>query len=161
VAASVVAGSAIVLLLAVAVLVATGHRVMIEMSDSMKPAMAAGDAIVTERILARDAKRGDVITFTDPSREGRTVTHRVVSVRDKGDRLAFHTRGDANGKGERWTIASDGTVGRVLQVVPEAGYVLNWFRRPSVRFACLTLASLLIAALVLARVWGIGAGRRA
>jgi signal peptidase I len=161
VAASVVAGSAIVLLLAVAVLVATGHRVMIEMSDSMKPAMAAGDAIVTERILARDAKRGDVITFTDPSREGRTVTHRVVSVRDKGDRLAFHTRGDANGKGERWTIASDGTVGRVLQVVPEAGYVLNWFRQPSVRFACLTLASLLIAALVLARVWGIGAGRRA
>jgi signal peptidase I len=161
VAASVVAGSAIVLLLAVAVLVATGHRVMIEMSDSMKPAMAAGDAIVTERILARDAKRGDVITFTDPSREGRTVTHRVVSVSDKGDRLAFHTRGDANGKGERWTIASDGTVGRVLQVVPEAGYVLNWFRQPSVRFACLTLASLLIAALVLARVWGIGAGRRA
>jgi signal peptidase I len=161
VAASVVAGSAIALLLAVGVLVATGHRVMIEMSDSMKPAMAAGDAIVTERILARDAKRGDVITFTDPSREGRTVTHRVVSVRDKGDRLAFHTRGDANGKGERWTIASDGTVGRVLQVVPEAGYVLNWFRQPSVRFACLTLASLLIAALVLARVWGIGAGRRA
>jgi signal peptidase I len=161
VAASVVAGSAVALLLAVAVLVATGHRVMIEMSDSMKPAMAAGDAIVTERILARDAKRGDVITFTDPSREGRTVTHRVVSVRDKGDQLAFHTRGDANGKGERWTIASDGTVGRVLQVVPEAGYVLNWFRQPSVRFACLTLASLLIAALVLARVWGIGAGRRA
>jgi signal peptidase I len=122
---------------------------------------ASGDAVVTERILARDAKHGEVITFTDPSREGRTVTHRVVSVRDQGDRLAFHTRGDANGKGERWTIASDGSVGRVLRVVPDAGYVLHWFRQPSVRFVCLTLASLLLAGLVLARVWGIGAGRRA
>ena len=159
-AASVVAGSAVALLVAVGVLVVTGHRVMIEMSDSMKPAMSAGDAIVTERILARDAKQDDVITFNDPSREGRTVTHRVVSIRDKGNGLAFHTRGDANGKGERWMIQSDGTVGRVLKVVPEAGYVLNWFRQPSVRFASLTLASLLLAGLVLARVWGIGAGRR-
>ena len=159
-AASVVAGSAVALLLAVGVLVATGHRVMIEMSDSMKPAMAAGDAIVTERIMARDAERGDVITFNDPSRDGRTVTHRVVSTREKGGRLAFHTRGDANGKGERWTIASDGTVGRVLRVVPDVGYALNWFRQPSVRFLCLTLASLLLAGLVLARVWGIGAGRK-
>jgi signal peptidase I len=161
VAASVVAGGAVALLVAVGVLVATGHRVMIEMSDSMKPAMAAGDAIVTERIAARDVKAGDVITFTDPSREGRTVTHRVVSMREQAGRLAFHTRGDANGKGERWTIASDGTVGRVLEVVPEAGYVLNWFRQPSVRFVCLTLASVLLAGLVLARVWGIGAGRQA
>jgi signal peptidase I len=161
VAASVVAGSAVALLVGVGVLVATGHRVMIEMSDSMKPAMGAGDAIVTERIPARDAERGDVITFTDPSRDGRTVTHRVISMRDGGDTLSFHTKGDANGKGERWTIASDGTVGRVSRVVPDVGYVLNWFRQPSVRFLCLTLASLLLAGLVLARVWGIGAGRRA
>jgi signal peptidase I len=161
VAASLVAGSAVVLLVVVGVLIATGHRVMIEMSDSMKPAMAAGDAIVTERIAARDAQPGDVLTFTDPSREGRTVTHRVISKREKGDRLAFHTKGDANGKGERWTIDADGTAGRVLRVVPDVGYVLNWFRQPSVRFACLTLASLLLAGLVLARVWGIGAGRKA
>jgi signal peptidase I len=161
VAASLVAGSAVVLLVVVGVLIATGHRVMIEMSDSMKPAMAAGDAIVTERIGARDAQPGDVLTFTDPSREGRTVTHRVISKREKGDRLAFHTKGDANGKGERWTIDADGTAGRVLRVVPDVGYVLNWFRQPSMRFACLTLASLLLAGLVLARVWGIGAGRKA
>jgi signal peptidase I len=159
--ASLVAGSAVALLVAVGVLVASGHRVMIEMSDSMKPAMAAGDAIVTERIAARDAKPGDVLTFTDPSRDGRTVTHRVISIREKGDLLAFHTRGDANGKGERWTIDADGNAGRVSRVVPDVGYVLNWFRQPSVRFACLTLASLLLAGLVLARVWGIGAGRKA
>jgi signal peptidase I len=161
VAASVLAGAAVALLLAVGGLVATGHRVMIEMSDSMRPEIAAGDVVVTERIAASDARKGDVITFDDPTRHGRTVTHRVVSVRERGERLAFHTKGDANGNGERWTIAADGTAGRVLTVVPELGYALDWFRRPLVRFVFLTLASVLLAGLILARVWGIGAGRRA
>jgi signal peptidase I len=161
VAASLLAGSAVTLLVGVALLVATGHRVMVDMSDSMQPAVAAGDVLVTEATAARDAKPGDIITFDDPSREGRTVTHRVVSVRERGDKLAFHTKGDANGRGERWTIAADGTAGHVQVVVPKVGYVLAWFRRPPVRFAFLTLAGMMLAGLVLARVWGIGPGRRA
>jgi signal peptidase I len=161
VAASLLAGSAVALLAVVAVLVGTGHRVMIDMSDSMQPAIAAGDVLVTEAIAARDARPGDIITFDDPQREGRTVTHRVVSVRERGETLAFHTKGDANGKGERWTIAADGTAGHVQVVIPKIGYVLNWFRQPLARFVFLTLASVLLAGLVLARVWGIGPGRRA
>jgi signal peptidase I len=161
VAASLLAGSAVALLAVVAVLVGTGHRVMIDMSDSMQPAIAAGDLLVTEAIAARDARPGDIITFDDPEREGRTVTHRVVSVRERGETLAFHTKGDANGKGERWTIAADGTAGHVQVVIPKIGYVLNWFRQPLARFVFLTLASVLLAGLVLARVWGIGPGRRA
>jgi signal peptidase I len=161
VAASLLAGSALALLAVVAVLVGTGHRVMIDMSDSMQPAIAAGDVLVTEAIAARDARPGDIITFDDPQREGRTVTHRVVSVRERGETLAFHTKGDANGKGERWTIAADGTAGHVQVVIPKIGYVLNWFRQPLARFVFLTLASILLAGLVLARVWGIGPGRRA
>ena len=46
-----------------------------------------------------------------------------------------------------------------MTVVPELGYVFDWFRRPHVRFVFLTLASVLLAGLVLARVWGIGPGR--
>ena len=159
VAATLLAGSAVTLLVGVAVLVGTGHRVMIDMSDSMQPAIAAGDVLVTEAIAARDARPGDIITFDDPHRDGRTVTHRVVSVRERGDDLAFHTKGDANGKGERWTIDADGTAGHVQVVIPKVGYVLNWFRQPVARFLFLTLASVLLAGLVLARVWGIGPGR--
>lgn len=161
VAATLLAGSAVTLLVVVAVLVSTGHRVMVDMSDSMQPAIAAGDVVVTEAIAARDARPGNIITFDDPVREGRTMTHRVVSVREQGDKLAFHTMGDANGKGERWTIAADGTAGRVQVVIPKVGYVLNWFRQPPGRFLFLTLSSVLLAGLVLARVWGIGPGRRA
>jgi signal peptidase len=159
VAASLLAGSAVLLLVGVSVLAATGHRVMIDRSDSMQPAIAAGDVLVTEAIAARDARPGDIITFDDPHRDGRTMTHRVVSVRERGDQLAFHTKGDANGKGERWTVAADGTAGLVQVVVPKVGYVLNWFTLPAVRFIFLTLASVLLAGLLLARVWGIGPGR--
>jgi signal peptidase I len=161
VAATLLAGSAVTLLVGVAVLVGTGHRVMIDMSDSMQPAIAAGDVLVSEAIAARDARPGDIITFDDPRRDGRTVTHRVVSVRERGDQLAFHTKGDANGKGERWTIAADGTAANVQIVIPKVGYVLNWFRQPGVRFIFLTLASIVLAAIFLARVWGIGPRKRA
>lgn len=161
VAATLLAGGAVTLLVIVGMLVATGHRVMTDMSDSMQPAIAAGDVLVTEAIAARDARPGDIITFDDPVRDGRTMTHRVVSVREQGGKLAFHTKGDANGKGERWTIAADGTAGHVQVVIPKVGYVLNWFGRPPVRFILLTLASVLLAGLVLARVWGVGPGRRA
>jgi signal peptidase I len=161
VAATLLAGSAVTLLVGVAVLMGTGHRVMIDMSDSMQPAIAAGDVLVSEAIAARDARPGDIITFDDPQRDGRTVTHRVVSVRERGDQLAFHTKGDANGKGERWTIAADGTAAHVQIVIPKVGYVLNLFRQPAVRFIFLTLASIVLAAIFLARVWGIGPGKRA
>jgi signal peptidase I len=136
--------------------VGTGHRVMIDMSDSMQPAIAAGDVLVAEAIAARDARPGDILTFDDPHRDGRTMTHRVISVRERGDELAFHTKGDANGKGERWRIAADGTAARVQVVVPKLGYAIDWLRRPAARFLLLTIASVLLAALVLARVWGIG-----
>jgi signal peptidase len=159
VAATLLAGSAVTLLLVVGMLVATGHRVMVDMGDSMQPAIAAGDVLVTEAIEAREARPGDIITFGDPHRDGRTMTHRVVSVRERGEKLAFHTKGDANGKGERWTIAADGTAGHVQVVIPKVGYVLNWVGQPAARFIFLTLASVLLAGLVLARVWGIGPGR--
>jgi signal peptidase I len=160
-AASALAAGAIALLVAVAALIGTGHRVMVDMSDSMQPAIAAGDVLVSDAILARDARPGDIITFDDPERDGRTMTHRVVSVRERGDQLAFHTKGDANGKGERWTVAAGGTVGEVRAVVPKLGYAFNWFAQKQVRFMLLTVAGLLLAALFLARVWNVGPGRRA
>jgi signal peptidase I len=160
-AASALATGAVALLLAMAALIGTGHRVMVDMSDSMQPAIAAGDVLVTDAILARDARPGDIITFDDPERDGRTMTHRVVSVRERGDKLAFHTKGDANGKGEGWTVAAGGTVGEVRVVVPKLGYAFNWFAKKQVRFMLLTVAGLLLAALFLARVWNVGPGRRA
>jgi signal peptidase I len=160
-AASALAAGAIALLVAVAALIGTGHRVMVDMSDSMQPAIAAGDVLVSDAIMARDARPGDIITFDDPERDGRTMTHRVVSVREQGDKLAFHTKGDANGKGERWTVAAGGTVGEVRAVVPKLGYAFNWFAQKQVRFMLLTVAGLLLAVLFLARVWNVGPGRRA
>jgi hypothetical protein len=43
---------------------------MIDVSDSMQPAIAAGDVLVTEAIEARDARPGDIIAFDDRSTTG-------------------------------------------------------------------------------------------
>lgn len=44
---------------------ATG--VLVERSDSMSPALLAGEIVVTRTVRPLEARRGEILTFTDPS----------------------------------------------------------------------------------------------
>jgi hypothetical protein len=46
------------------------------MSDSMAPALRAGDVVVSAPADPDDVRVGDIVNITEPT--GRTVTHRVV-----------------------------------------------------------------------------------
>lgn len=152
-AASVVGLCALAVLLAVGALLATGHSVMIERSDSMLPALAAGDLVVASANEPLEADPGDVITFNDPSRAGKTVTHRVVSRTAKGPQVSFVTKGDRNGGTESWSIARDGRIGMLEARVPKAGYFVSLFTIPVVRFVFVTIAALILGAMVIRRIW--------
>jgi signal peptidase len=131
---------------------AAGVRPHVEMSDSMRPALRAGDVVWLDEIAARDARRGDVVAFADPVR-GAVVLHRVVRVRVAGGRLAFVTRGDANTGTERWTVERSGTLGRFTGIrVPHAGRAARALA--GVPLMLVALASgLALAALALRRIW--------
>jgi signal peptidase I len=148
--AAVLAGA--VALAALGLLRFTGHVVLIDRSESMAPAIHAGDLLVTRVVPARTVRPGDVVTFADPTRAGRSVTHRVVSV--GGDReLEFVTRGDANDSTEQWTIAADGTVGRLQLVLPGAGRAIAWLGGPHGRIVLVVLPLLYLGAVALRRIW--------
>lgn len=132
---------------------ATGHLALIDRSDSMKPAIAAGDVVVVRQSTPAEVGPGDVVTFTDPTRPGQTITHRVVKRERQGTGWAFETRGDANSVGESWTIASSGSVGRLVLKVPQAGRAVALAGEPVVRFFLLTLCALALGGLALRRVW--------
>jgi signal peptidase len=93
--------------------------------QSMLPALAAGDLVITRDVAAEDVHVGDIIRF----RQGEVdVIHRVVDiVRDDGG-VFFVTRGDANN-------VADGRVpltafeGKVIAVVPKIGWVTLGVRR--------------------------------
>jgi signal peptidase len=134
-------------------LMAAGHRPMIEQSDSMAPVMRAGDVLFVKQMAAARAVAGDILTFDDAERPGRTITHRVVSTTAQADgRLAFVTRGDANTGVERWTVKPDGTVGRYAFRVPSAGRLVGLAGPGTWRALMLAAAAVLVLD-VLRRVW--------
>ena len=146
------AGALVGLVLVLGGPLVVGWRPMTEMSDSMRPLLRSGDVVVVAPIAARAAGPGDVVAFADPLGSGRTITHRVITVRERDGRLHFVTRGDANSAPERWTVASDGRIGRVVFRLPRIGLVL---RPLAGRAGRLLLVALPLALLCLLELWQI------
>jgi len=133
-AASVLLWSTVLLALTVAAGAALGVRTAVVLTGSMEPALSPGDMIVTQRVPAAEARTGDIISFASPREAGVVITHRVRKIGAGRDgRIAFVTQGDANNTPERWTIARDGTVGRVRGVLPGAGALTGWTGDPALR----------------------------
>jgi signal peptidase I len=130
----------------------TGNRTFNMLTGSMAPMIRPGDVVIDEVISPREARVGDVITFTDPRNQKRLTTHRVKSVSVAGSRAYFVTRGDANDTSERWNVAADGQVGRVAYLLPSVGHARQWLGGESARLAALAL--LILAGLaVVVEVW--------
>lgn len=131
----------------------TGGKALIVRSGSMAPVIGVGDLVVSRTIEPTEAKVGDIITFTDPTRDDALVTHRVRRVRIDDHQVHFVTKGDANGAVERWTIDSDGTIGRMVFSVPKVGYAVSWAAQPEARFTLIVLGGVLLAYAGLRRIW--------
>jgi signal peptidase len=149
----VIAAAVVAALVGLCVLMATGHRPMLEMSDSMAPVVRAGDVLFVKRIAAARARPGDIITFSDPERPGQTITHRVVSVRStRSGGLSFVTRGDANTGVERWHTDSDAAIGRFTLRVPALGRAVHLTTSVTWRLL-VALAGVVLTLDVLRRLW--------
>lgn len=152
-AASIAFFAALALLVAVAVATLLGFRVLVDRSDSMQPAIAAGDLIVTKRVHPAAVGVGDIITFSGSERGGELVTHRVTEKRNEQDWVTFVTRGDANSGVERWSIHEEGTLGKFALRIPKAGYAATWLATPAARLAAVALLALLLGGFALRRIW--------
>lgn len=143
----------VTLLVVVAAAPALQARGLVVLSGSMRPALQVGDVTVNESIRASSARPGDILTFSDPQRPGRLLTHRAQLVERQGGRMRVLTRGDANSASEEWRIAADGRVGRVALRVPLLGYVLAAMGHPLGNLGFIVLPALALAALALRRIW--------
>lgn len=138
--------------LAVVVPAAIGHRVLTELTGSMHPVLRPGDVVVVAPLSPRHAKPGDVVTFPDPENPSRLITHRVVRVTATGGKVSFVTKGDANNDVERWSVASNGKIGRATYRLPKLGYLFFYVRTPVGRLALL-VPTLAWGAYELRRIW--------
>jgi signal peptidase I len=140
-------------LIAVVAPFAFGMRSLSVMSGSMEPAIHTGDVIADEWIPPSRARVGDVISFNDPGRGGIVLTHRVVRISRRSDRVDFVTRGDANTGVERWSAPARGRIGRVAYRIPHAGFLMVFTRTPGGRLLFLILPALGWGAWEIFRVW--------
>lgn len=152
-AATAVLGLAVVLLALLLLATVAGYRPLIDHSGSMRPAIAAGDIVLTQSVSATGVHRGDIVTFSDRALGGRLVTHRVVGIRRSGQRLEFLTRGDANPAPESWSVGSRSSLGRVVLSVPGLGRTVAWMADPLVRTIFLSAAAAVLGTALLRRIW--------
>jgi signal peptidase len=123
-------------------------------SGSMQPTLPLGALVL---VVPRDADAvqvGDVITFSPPGDNARTVTHRVVDVQGRGDAVQVHTRGDANPVADPWTLHFP--TGRTWVVVADAPWLGRpwlWLAHPLHRQLVLVPAALLVTLMWLTTIW--------
>jgi signal peptidase I len=129
-----------------------GLDALVDNTDSMRPAIAAGDVVLTRAARAADLRPGQIATILDPV-GGRLITHRVVGVARAGARVVITTRGDANDASERWALAPGAEVRRVAARIPDAGRPVRWVTAPALRLALAALGAALLAAAVLRSIW--------
>jgi signal peptidase len=130
-----------------------GYKSLTVLSGSMAPTLRPGDIVVDSKIAPLDARVGDVVTFRDPERGSIVVTHRVVSMRASGDDVYFETKGDTNTGKEKWSMRTDGTLGRVEYRLPKIGYVMNMLGGRFGRLAFIVVPALLLVLSELRRIW--------
>lgn len=148
-----VLGALALVLLVMVTMMLAGFRFLIVRSGSMEPAIGTGDVVVVKTVRPAEVSAGEVVTFRDATRGHHLVTHRVVSVERVGSRYDFVTRGDANTGEERWSVATEGSIGVVRSTIPLVGYSLHWLGSTAVRAWFLVGGSLLVGAALLRRVW--------
>jgi signal peptidase I len=152
-AASGVCVLALILMASLLLAIAFGYRPLVEHSDSMRPAIRAGDLLITHAEPAGTIRRGEIVSFKDPALAGRLITHRVVAVHPAGARFDFLTKGDANAAPESWSAPRGSSIGVFAFRVPAIGTTMAWMADPLVRTAILALAALLLSTALLRRIW--------
>jgi signal peptidase I len=148
-----VLGAGTALILAVFVPFLMGMRSYTVMSGSMEPAIDTGDVVVERSLTPEEIRPGDVVTFRDPTRANRLITHRVRQVSIAAGVVHVVTRGDANTGFERWSVPIKGHVGLVVYRLPRIGYVAHAIGGTMGHLLFVVLPILLIGLTLLIDVW--------
>jgi signal peptidase len=146
---------AIVALVGLGLVPRTGwYRPVTVLSGSMRPALSPGDVAVLTPEPVRDVRVGQAISYRIPVGDHHVQTHRVIAIVHGGAHPSVRTKGDANRAPDPWVAKLDGsTVWQVRAVLPKVGWVVFWFRTPLMHELTVFVAPLLLALLVLLRIW--------
>src|SRR3989338_7527812 len=104
------------------------YQVKIVRSGSMEPAIKTGAIVIVKPAPSYNV--GDVVTFGEDTKMQIPTTHRIFEVLDKGGKISFLTKGDANEEEDPTEEPLSKVIGKDAVAVPFAGYILDFARKP-------------------------------
>jgi signal peptidase len=151
-------GIAVVALLAIGIAPRIfDYRTETVLSGSMRPTFAPGDVLVVVSQPVRDIHVGEIISYHIPIGDHHVEAHRIVRIISRGAHPIVITKGDANPTADPWHARLDGnTVWQVRYVIPDLGLVIQFLRGTIVHLLTVVVAPVLLAVMLLRRVWRSG-----
>ncbi|GAB3863197.1 hypothetical protein GCM10027610_109290 [Dactylosporangium cerinum] len=131
-------GAAVSVVLFTVGIVGLGWKPYVVTSESMSPALHAGDLILVDP-TATSLAVYEIVTYTDPRG---LVTHRVVAQAEDG---TFTVKGDANQRADARPVERRQVIGPVRLILPHVGWPVVQLRTHPFKVAG--------GALILAIVW--------
>lgn len=100
------------------------HTIIAVASNSMVPEYSRGDAVIYEKVSAKDIEVGEILAYKN---DGIIITHRVLSKQKNGNSYLFKTKGDANETPDANLIKESQVLGKVNLKIKYIGYPTLWF----------------------------------
>ena len=100
---------------------ATGWRAHDMTTPSMGTAAPVGSLVISRPVSIEALHPGQIVVFHPPGQPTVSFAHRVYST----SATTIRTRGDLNPAPDTWALRQSNLVGRVVAVVPDAGYVMQ------------------------------------
>ncbi len=85
------------------------------LTQSMEPALGAGDIVISQKVTDDQLQIGDIIVFT-PYSNSREWCHRIVEKFEENGITKYRTKGDANASPDALVITIDNIIGKVVYV---------------------------------------------
>lgn len=122
-------------------------------TGSMRGSVEVGDQVIVLPRPASEVEVGEIVAFKDPEGTGRLLQHRVQAIKQQGRELEVVTMGDANTGYERWRVAKEGRIDKVMAVLPMVGYLIGPITKPIVRAALAAVSWATLLFIVLFALW--------
>lgn len=95
-------------------------------SDSMKPVINKGDAIILKKVTPKtELKKGDIVAYTNEDNT-RTIVHRIEEITKANGKKAYVTKGDANNGVDSNVVSPSQIKGIVKFKIPFIAYPTVW-----------------------------------
>ena len=126
-----------------------GLRFLTAQSNSMSPAISQGDLMLVKHV-AGGYDKGDIASFYSqrPNGEEEIVTHRIFAVSGN----VYLTKGDHNEAIDEQKLRPRFTIGKVVAVIPNTGYIITFLKSQLGQLVCVILPGALFISLEIFRL---------